>query len=75
MSVTRVPAALRRMVEERAQQRCPRTQPWHDHFVLHGVTIGGLSAEGRTTTQLLQMNTAERVWERARLVAAGLVSS
>lgn len=134
MSGPHVPAALRRLVEQRAQQRCeycllpaivaliahevdhviarkhggttsaenlaltcwrcnrhkgtdlgsfdpdggafsplynPRTQPWPAHFVLRSATVGGLSAEGRTTARLLQMNTADRVRERRRLIAAG----
>lgn len=134
MSVTHIPAALRRQVEERAQERCeycllpagvaffphevdhvvaekhggatdegnlaftcwrcnrhkgtdlgsfdpdtgafsllftPRTQRWHEHFAVHDGVITGLTPEGRTTTRLLQFNTAERVRERQRLAAIG----
>ena len=134
MSVTRIPAALRRQVEERAQERCgycllpdgvaffphevdhviaekhggatdeanlaftcwrcnrhkgtdlgsfdpdtgafsmlftPRAQRWREHFAVHEGIITGLTPEGRTTTRLLQLNTAERVRERQRLAAIG----
>lgn len=134
MSVSHIPAALRRQVEERAQRRCeycllpaavaffpheidhviaekhggvteatnlaftcwrcnrhkgtdlasfdpdtgafcriftPRTQQWRDHFALNGETIAGLTPEGRTTARLRQMNTAERMRERQRLVVLG----
>lgn len=49
----------------------PRTQRWADHFTLRGDEMVGLTPEGRTTVRLLQLNTAERVAERQRLLAAG----
>jgi hypothetical protein len=42
----------------------PRTQKWSDHFTFNGVIILGLTPEGRTTTQLLQLNTEDRLKER-----------
>jgi len=45
----------------------PRTQQWNEHFTREKSTILGLTAEGRTTVKLLQMNTQERLAERRRL--------
>ena len=50
----------------------PRGQNWDDHFGLQGVELMGKSSEGRTTAQLLQLNTIERLTERQRLVEVGL---
>ncbi len=132
MSVTYIPVALRRLVEERANQCCeycqlpagvsffphevdhviaekhggltnadnlaftcwrcnrhkgsdlgsfdpqtgafsflfnPRTQQWAEHFSFEGITLIGLTPEGRTTVKLLQLNSDERLAERQRLVA------
>lgn len=44
----------------------PRTQSWGDHFRLEAVQIMGITPEGRTTAQLLKMNTKERIRERQR---------
>jgi hypothetical protein len=49
----------------------PRTQAWTEHFALHGATLVGRTPEGRTTIQLLQANTNERIAERQRLLEAG----
>lgn len=49
----------------------PRTQVWPEHFALREATLVGLSPEGRTTIQLLQLNTTERIAERQRLQEAG----
>jgi hypothetical protein len=131
MSVTYIPVALRRLVEERANQCCeycqlpagvsffphevdhviaekhggltnadnlaftcwrcnrhkgsdlgsfdpqtgafsflfnPRTQQWAEHFGFEGITLIGLTPEGRTTVKLLQLNSDERLAERQRLV-------
>ena len=130
MSVTYIPVALRRLVEERANQCCeycqlpagvaffphevdhviaekhggltdadnlaftcwrcnrhkgsdlgsfdpqtgafsflfnPRTQQWAEHFAFEGITLTGLTPEGRTTVKLLQLNNDERLAERQRL--------
>jgi hypothetical protein len=50
----------------------PRTQHWEEHFVVEAGLLRGLSPEGRTTANLLQCNTVERVAERRRLSDAGL---
>lgn len=44
----------------------PRTQQWLEHFTFNGVVIVGLTPFGRTTTQLLQFNSEERLKERQR---------
>jgi len=41
----------------------PRLQVWTDHFVFQELHITGLTAEGRTTAQLLQFNSPERLAE------------
>ncbi|MEC4984290.1 MAG: HNH endonuclease signature motif containing protein [Oscillatoria sp. PMC 1068.18] len=45
----------------------PRTQRWNDHFRLEKITLVGLTAEGRTTVRLLQLNSSDRLAERERL--------
>jgi hypothetical protein len=45
----------------------PRVHAWDDHFVLSDVTIIGLTAMGRTTVRVLNMNDARRVRLRASL--------
>jgi HNH endonuclease len=50
----------------------PRTQHWATHFALSGFRLEGLTPEGRTTTQLLQLNHDERLTERERLLALGI---
>ncbi len=130
MSSTYIPAALRRLVEERANHRCeyclipdkvsffpneidhiiaekhggktdadnlaftcwrcnrhkgtdlgsfdpqtgefsflfnPRRQKWSEHFAFDEAVIIGLTNEGRTTANLLQFNSNERLAERQRL--------
>ncbi len=49
----------------------PRTMRWSDNFKLDGAKIVGLTAEGRTTVEFLQLNAFERVLERAELMDAG----
>ncbi|MFQ5731551.1 MAG: HNH endonuclease [Planctomycetaceae bacterium] len=46
----------------------PRTQAWSDHFRVDGVTIIGLTSEGRTTVEFLQLNSYERTSERRELM-------
>jgi hypothetical protein len=45
----------------------PRLQHWDEHFIYSDVEIVGLTPEGRTTVDLLQMNNADRLAERSRL--------
>lgn len=49
----------------------PRTQEWRDHFQIDGYRIVGVTPEGRATVELLQLNSYERLVERAELICAG----
>lgn len=84
MSVTRIPAALRRQVVERAHQSCeycllPGAVAFFAHEVDHVVAEkhGGATEKANLAftcwrcIRLLQINTEERVRERLRLVASG----
>lgn len=44
----------------------PRTQNWAEHFAFVRGTLAGLTAEGRTTIKLLQLNSSERTAEQRR---------
>jgi len=46
----------------------PRMQNWDEHFQLDGAMIVPLSAEGRVTVKILQLNHPERLLERERLI-------
>lgn len=45
----------------------PRTQQWVEHFKLETCQMTGLTPEGRTTVNLLQLNHPDRLAERKRL--------
>lgn len=45
----------------------PRTQQWADHFRFDLAQLIGLTPEGRTTIELLHLNSDERIRERERL--------
>lgn len=49
----------------------PRAHTWDEHFYLSDVTIVGLTAIGRTTVRVLNMNEARRVRLRAVLKRYG----
>lgn len=49
----------------------PRVQVWTEHFRLDGATIVSLSAHGRVTVAILQLNQPERVRERESLISIG----
>jgi hypothetical protein len=49
----------------------PRLQIWRDHFRFEGTHIKGLTAEGRATVEFLQLNSPERLLERAALISVG----
>jgi hypothetical protein len=49
----------------------PRTQTWRDHFALEQARIVPVSAHGRVTIRILQMNHPDRVREREILIDAG----
>lgn len=46
----------------------PRTQTWQDHFAWDGIRIHGLTATGRTTVSVLDLNSEDR-WQ-VRLATA-----
>ncbi|MEJ7616626.1 MAG: HNH endonuclease signature motif containing protein [Pyrinomonadaceae bacterium] len=45
----------------------PRRQVWTEHFIFQGEQIAGLTPEGRTTVNLLRLNSDERLAERRSL--------
>ena len=45
----------------------PRSHSWDEHFSLSDTTIVGMTAEGRTTVRVLNMNEARRIRLRAIL--------
>jgi hypothetical protein len=52
----------------------PRRDVWREHFVLTEARILPLSAIGRVTANLLQLNRIERIAERKLLIDAGVLS-
>ena len=48
----------------------PREQLWTENFQLAGATILGVTAEGRTTVEFLQLNSPSRLIERQALIIA-----
>jgi hypothetical protein len=51
----------------------PRQDKWEDHFRLVDGRIEALTARGRVTVRLLQLNLVERVERRRTLQRAGLM--
>lgn len=49
----------------------PRKDVWSDHFVLEGPLIRPLTAVGRVTVAILQLNSTDRIAERELLVKLG----
>jgi hypothetical protein len=49
----------------------PRRDRWEDHYAWDGAKLAGLTAIGRTTAWLLEMNAPERVELRRLLMALG----
>lgn len=49
----------------------PRTQEWTEHFRLNGFVIEPVSAPGRVTVQLLQLNQIDRLLLRQELLLQG----
>jgi hypothetical protein len=49
----------------------PRRDRWSDHFVFEGVRISGVSAAGRATIQVLEMNDARRLELRTEVLRHG----
>ncbi len=50
----------------------PRQNVWAEHFVVDGARLRGLSACGRATVWLLQMNTERRLERRVELIRRGV---
>jgi hypothetical protein len=50
----------------------PRRDRWTEHFELRQARVIGLAAVGRTTAELLRMNTPDRIELRRYLLSAGL---
>jgi hypothetical protein len=50
----------------------PRVHIWQEHFRLDGGYIAPLSAQGRVTVIILQLNHPNRVKERERLLQTGI---
>lgn len=42
----------------------PRSQQWADHFAWNGVFLTGLTAIGRTTVRVLEINAEDRIQTR-----------
>ena len=49
----------------------PRHQEWHEHFEFRGPVIVGLTAIGRATVEVLNMNERRRAQLRTELQARG----
>ena len=50
----------------------PRKDRWADHFRLDEAHLASLTAKGRVTIKLLQLNHPDRITERALLIETGL---
>jgi hypothetical protein len=50
----------------------PRQHYWNEHFLIVGSQIQPLTAQGRVTVYLLQMNTPERIEEREFMIMLGV---
>lgn len=49
----------------------PRTQDWQDHFQLTGFVISPVTATGRASVRLLQLNQIDRLLLRQELLSQG----
>ena len=49
----------------------PRRDRWSDHFTFEGARINGISAVGRATVQVLNMNDARRLELRTEVLKRG----
>lgn len=52
----------------------PRHDLWQEHFVLSNAEITPLTAKGRVTTRLLQLNRQDRLKERRLLLQSGVLN-
>lgn len=46
----------------------PRRDRWSDHFTFEGVRVSGISAIGRATVQVMNMNDARRLELRSEIL-------
>ena len=53
----------------------PRRDSWNAHFALSNAEITPLTAVGRVTVSLLQLNRTERIAERDLLIKAGVLNT
>ena len=51
----------------------PRIHDWKEHFELEGAKIRPLTSEARVTVNILRLNDEDRVIERMRLLASGML--
>lgn len=51
----------------------PRIHDWKEHFELEGAIIRPFTPEARVTVKILRLNAEDRVEERLRLLATGLL--
>jgi hypothetical protein len=51
----------------------PRRDRWLEHFALHGGAIVGLTAVGRVTVRVLNMNDPERIELRVEILDSSLL--
>jgi len=49
----------------------PRRDRWFDHFAFEGVRVNGISAVGRATVQVLNMNDPRRLEVRTEVLKRG----
>ena len=49
----------------------PRAQRWEEHFQLQDIQITGLTPTGRATVGLFEMNSANQMEIRERLIRSG----
>jgi hypothetical protein len=49
----------------------PRTQNWKEHFRWHGVMLLGFTDVGRTTIDVLAINSSDRLAARSALLDSG----
>jgi hypothetical protein len=49
----------------------PRRDDWSDHFAVQNAHVVGLTAAGRVTVRLLDVNSRRRVKLRRQLIAQG----
>lgn len=50
----------------------PRIHIWREHFRMDGVHVVGQTEIGRATAHFLQLNSTDRITERAELARAGI---